>query len=204
MALSLDTIRATADRVAATLGLEVVELDFQGGAKHRALRVFIEKDTAERARIAEAAAAGALELELSPEAILALASKDQLAGITHEDCHQFSVAFGDALDAEDLVPGTEYTLEVSSPGLDRKLLKPADYERFNGSLVQVQTIEPISGNRHWQGRLTAFTNSVAQLDLSAIRQKRPSRAKKATKSAAAKTVEIAFENIEKAQLIPEI
>ena len=56
---------------------------------------------------------------------------------------------------EDLVPGAEYTLEASSPGLDRKLSRPEDFKRFAGCLVKVQTFEPIRNNRHWQGRLVA-------------------------------------------------
>ena len=66
---------------------------------------------------------------------------------------QFSRDFGVLLDVEDLVPGAEYTLEASSPGLDRKLSRQEDFERFTGCLVKVQTFEPIRNNRHWQGRL---------------------------------------------------
>jgi ribosome maturation factor RimP len=82
-------------------------------------------------------------------------SLEQFSGITHEDCAAFSRDFGVLLDVEDLVPGAEYTLEASSPGLDRKLTRPEDFERFLGSLVKVQTFEPVRNNRHWQGRLTA-------------------------------------------------
>ena len=56
---------------------------------------------------------------------------------------------------EDVVPGDAYLLEVSSPGLDRKLTKPADYERFKGSLIKVTTYEPVEGNRNFRGRLEA-------------------------------------------------
>jgi ribosome maturation factor RimP len=98
---------------------------------------------------------------------------------------------------EDLVPGAEYTLEVSSPGLDRKLSKPEEFQRFAGSLVKVQTFEPVRNNRHWQGRLAAGGDGIA-LDLSAVRQNSKSR------KAGVDSVEIAFANIEKAQLIPEI
>ena len=80
---------------------------------------------------------------------------EQLSGVTHEDCAAFSRDFGVLLDVEDLVPGAEYTLEASSPGLDRKLSRPEDFERFAGCLVKVQTFEPIRNNRHWQGRLMA-------------------------------------------------
>ncbi|MGK4277597.1 ribosome maturation factor RimP, partial [Escherichia coli] len=51
---------------------------------------------------------------------------DQLAGVTHEDCANYSRELGTILDVEDAVPGGEYLLEVSSPGLDRKLTKPGD------------------------------------------------------------------------------
>ena len=82
-------------------------------------------------------------------------SVDQLSGMTHEDCAAFSRDFGVLLDVEDLVPGAEYTLEASSPGLDRKLSRPEEFQRFTGCLVKVQTFEPIRNNRHWQGRLAA-------------------------------------------------
>ena len=84
---------------------------------------------------------------------------EQLSGITHEDCAEFSKDFSVLLDVEDLVPGGEYTLEASSPGLDRKLSKAEDFERFRGSLVKIQTFEPIRNNRHWQGRLIQGSGS---------------------------------------------
>src|SRR5580692_2468723 len=60
---------------------------------------------------------------------------DKPAGVTHEDCANFSREFGTILDEEDAVPGATYTLEVSSPGLDRKLTRAADFERFAGNRV---------------------------------------------------------------------
>jgi len=104
------------------------------------------------------------------------------------------------LDVEDLVPGsTEYTLEVSSPGLERKLHKPEDFTRFTGSLVKLQTFTPVDNNRHWQGRLTGFKNNTLTLDLSAVKQKG-----KAKKNQAEQTVDIALANVEKANLVAEI
>jgi ribosome maturation factor RimP len=125
-------------------------------------------------------------------------SVEHLSGITHEDCAEFSRDFSVLLDMEDLVPGTEYTLEVSSPGLDRKLTTPEEFERFAGSLVKVQTFEPVRNNRHWQGRLAAGGGKMIALDLSAVKQNSKSR------KAGVNTVEIAVTNIEKAQLVPEI
>ncbi len=193
MALQLDTIRATADRVAASHGLDVVELEFTGGGKHRALRVFVEKDEAGRAKLAELAAADA-ELDI-PKGV----PVELLSGVTHEDCASFATDFGTVLDIEDLIPGAEYTLEVSSPGIERKLLKASDYERFKGSLVKLQTFTPVENNRHFSGRLTAFDGSTLTLDLSAIKQKG-----KAKKAVTAQVVEIALSNVEKGQLVAEI
>jgi len=110
----------------------------------------------------------------------------------------FSRDFGVLLDVEDLVPGAEYTLEASSPGLDRKLTRLDEFQRFKGSLVKVQTFEPIRNNRHWQGRLTAIAGETLTLDLNAVKQNSKSR------KAGISTVEIALANIEKAQLVPEI
>src|SRR5438874_3512560 len=153
MAVPLDEIRATAQRVAASHNLELVDLEFQGGSKFRTLRVFIEKNAAERARLAEQAAAGSSELPKSVPV-------EMLSGVTHEDCAQFAQDFGTVLDVEDLIPGSDYTLEVSSPGLERKLQRPEDYVRFTGSLVKVSTFTPVNNNRHWQGRLTGFAANV--------------------------------------------
>ena len=195
MALNLDTIRATADRVAASHHLEVVDLEFQGGAKFRTLRVFIEKDAEGRAKLAEKASADGAEEDMTiPRGV----PVETLSGVTHEDCAAFAQDFGTVLDVEDLMPGTEYTLEVSSPGIERKLHRPEDYTRFTGSLVKVQTFSPVNNNRHWQGRLTKFEGNVLTLDLSAVKQKG-----KAKKAATAPAVEIPLANVEKAQLVAE-
>ena len=127
MAVDLDKIRAAAERVAASHGLDVVEIEYVSAAKQRALRVFVEKNAAERARLAEAAkvagAGNAAEEGRIPVAVATgQVTMDQLAWVTHQDCEEFSVDFGTLVDVEDLVPGAEYTLEVSSPGLERKLL----------------------------------------------------------------------------------
>src|ERR1700683_2200532 len=154
MAVKLDEIRAAAQRVAASHGLDVVDLEFIGTAKERGLRVYLEKNAEERAKLKAALAAGDGSLDLPESLIEGTLSPDQLSGIKHEDCAAFSRDFGVLLDVEDLVPGAEYVLEASSPGLDRKLSRREDFERFTGSLVKIQTFEPIRNNRHWQGRLT--------------------------------------------------
>jgi ribosome maturation factor RimP len=195
MALNLDQIRTAAQRVAASHGLDVVDLEYRAGAKPRALCVFIEKNADERERLA--AEVGTASEGIAAEGV----ATEQLSGVTHDDCTAFSRDFGTLLDVEDLIPGADYTLEVSSPGLDRKLRTLGDFERFAGSLVKLQTFEPIAGNRHWQGRLTQVNERAVTLDLSALKQK--GKSKKAAAKASQEHVEVAIGNIEKANLIPE-
>ena len=223
MAIRLDEIRNAAQRVAASHGLDVVDVEFGGSAKERVLRVLLEKNAEGREKLKAQIAAGNEEL---PEALReGTLSPEHFSGITHEDCAGFSRDFGVLLDVEELVPGAEYTLEASSPGLDRKLSKARDFERFSGSLVKVQTFEPIRNNRHWQGRLAGVSRvsgdgdsssqapkgegpgapiagvpgePVITIDLAAVKQNSKSR------KTGVSTVEIALSNIEKAQLIPEI
>jgi ribosome maturation factor RimP len=196
MALNLEKIRALADRVAVSHGLEVVDIEYLGSSKQRALRVFIEKNAEGRAKQAAVAAA---ETELPEKLAKGELNIDQLAWVTHEDCQGFSQDFGTVLDVEELVPANDYTLEVSSPGLDRKLHGRSDYERFRGSIVKLQTFEPVAANRHWQGRITEVDADSIALDLSALKQKG-----KRKQTVAVETVQIALTNIEKANLVPEI
>jgi ribosome maturation factor RimP len=201
MAVKLDEIRFAAARVAASHGLDVVDIEFIGPAKERTLRVYLEKNAEGRAQLKAAIEAGAAEdgMEVLPERLVeGRLSVDQLSGITHQDCAGFSRDFGVLLDVEDMIPGAEYTLEASSPGLDRKLTKPEEFQRFSGCLVKIQTFEPIRNNRHWQGRLAAGDGSNIALDLNAVKQNSK------TKKTGVSTVEIALDNIEKAQLVPEI
>jgi ribosome maturation factor RimP len=194
MALQLDQIRELAQRVAASHHLELVEIEFSGGAKHRTLRVFIEKDAEARAQLIASAAQEENDL---PKGV----PVEKLSGVTHEDCVAFTHDFGTVLDIEDLVPGSEYTLEVSSPGLERKLSRPEDFARFLGSLLKVQTFSAIGSLRKFEGRLTAFEQNQLTLDLAAIKLKGKAKKNAATGPT---TLQIAFANIEKANLIPEL
>ena len=173
MALAVERVREIAERVAASSGLEIVDVEFLGGGNARMLRVFLDRP-----------GAGA----------------DALGGVTHEDCVNFSREFGTILDVEDAVPGGSYTLEVSSPGLDRKLTKAADFSRFVGSRVKLMTRHPVNDNRHFEGRLEKFENDCLLLDLSVASHK--SRRKMGAD--AGKKIEIEFSNVEKANLVPEI
>jgi ribosome maturation factor RimP len=77
---------------------------------------------------------------------------DKPNGVTHQDCSEVSLHVGTVLDVEDFIHAS-YTLEVSSPGLERGLYKPEDYERFAGSLARMRTRKPINGQRNFRGRL---------------------------------------------------
>jgi ribosome maturation factor RimP len=163
MALEIDKVREIAERVVASSGLEIVEVELRGGGKARMLRIVIDK----------------------------------VAGVTHEDCANVSREVGTILDVEDAIPGS-YTLEVSSPGLDRKLIRPADYERFTGSRIKLTTQQPVNGNRHFEGRLESFAHGRLTLDLNAARKKRR------PEDGVAPKLEIDLKYVEKANLVPEI
>ena len=198
MALQMDEIRRLAERVAASHHLEVVEVEFGGGGKSRALRVFVEKDAAERARLKARAEAGEVE-DLAGLILPKGVPVELLSGVTHEDCAAFATDFGTLLDVEDVVPGSEYTLEVSSPGLERKLTTAADYARFAGSLVKVKLFAPVNNSRMWTGRLMGIADGVVKIDVAAVKQKG-----KAKKAAAVEVLEIALKDVEKANLVVEI
>src|SRR4051794_11255652 len=108
---------------------------------------------------------------------------DKPAGVTHEDCESISRQVGDILDAEDVIPGEGYTLEVSSPGVERKLTKPADYQRFLGQKAKVVLHEPVENQRSWIGTLAAFEGNVVTLE-----------------PAPGKAVRFALDQVEKANL----
>jgi len=122
---------------------------------------------------------------------------DKPGGVTHDDCSNFTREVGTIFDVEDTIPGGSYTLEVSSPGLDRKLLKPSDYARFLGSLVKLTTRNPVVGSRHFEGRLKSFSSGRIELEL------RPDKMQKDEAADAGTSVEIDLDNIEKANLVPE-
>ncbi len=91
-------------------------------------------------------------------------SIDKPEGVSHADCELVSQQVGTILDVEDVVPGGRYTLEVSSPGVERKLLKPRDYERFQGKKAVVTLREPVDGRRSWEGTLAGFADGDVSLE----------------------------------------
>jgi ribosome maturation factor RimP len=126
---------------------------------------------------------------------------DKPEGVTHADCEAVSREVGTILDVEDAVPGASYTLEVSSPGLDRKLSRAQDFQRFVGSRVKLQTRDPIRGNRFFEGRLEQFDGNRLTLHLTPPRTKKK---KPHAEAATEERLEIELGNVEKANLVPEI
>jgi ribosome maturation factor RimP len=89
---------------------------------------------------------------------------DRLTGVTHSDCELISQQVGTILDVEEAVPGAAYTLEVSSPGVERKLSRPQDFVRFQGQKVKITLREPVENRRNWEGVLAGFQEGVLRLE----------------------------------------
>lgn len=122
---------------------------------------------------------------------------DKLEGVSHEDCAAYSREAATIFDVEDAVPGGAYVLEVSSPGLDRKLFKPEHFARFTGSLIKFSTRELVDGIRQFEGRLVGFSEGQLTVDLDQV------ASRKKAKAQGAGVVVVALSNVEKASLVPE-
>ncbi len=92
---------------------------------------------------------------------------DRPQGVSHADCEFISQQVGTILDVEDVIPGDSYTLEVSSPGLERKLIKATDFERFVGRKAKVVLREPVEDKRRWEGVLAGISEGMVALEPSA-------------------------------------
>ncbi len=124
----VERIRAIAERVAAPRGLEVFDVQYRRESVGWVLRVILDR------------------LPSSP------GSTGGLEGVTVEDCQRVSEEVGTILDVEDPIDHA-YTLEVTSPGLDRPLRHADDFRRFAGQLAKVVVTEAIEGQKHFRGRL---------------------------------------------------
>lgn len=111
---------------------------------------------------------------------------DKPTGITHADCERVSRQLSAALDVEDLVPDS-YTLEVSSPGLDRKLSRPADYRRFQGHKAKVRVRVALEGSRTVTGLIEGTTQESVSL-----------------RTANGEALDVPFADIELARLVVEV
>jgi ribosome maturation factor RimP len=172
--VNLESIRAAAERVARSEGLEVVDVEWKVG-KQRFLRVYIDRLPQQNPSPDDGSAAGN--------------GADQDPKISHADCERVSQQLSVILDVEELIDGPAgYILEVSSPGLDRALKKPGDFERFTGRLAKISTSEPIGDAKFFEGRLAGFADGKVRMELQG---KEP------------RTVEIPLEGIRKANLVVE-
>ncbi len=106
-------------------------------------------------------------------------------GIHVDDCARVSRQISALFDVEDPIPG-QYTLEVSSPGLDRPLARREDFTRFTGFQVKIKTLTPIDGRRNFQGRLGGLSGECIVLETEETRY------------------DLALANIEKARLVPDL
>ncbi len=175
--MDLEKIRGAAERVARSEGLEIVDVEWKVG-KQRFLRVYI--DRVPKPAVAISDAAGHLGGEE--------AESDPYPKISHADCQLVSQQLSVILDVEELIPGPGYVLEVSSPGMDRALKKPADFERFRGRMAKIWTSEPVGEAKFFEGRLAGFADGKVRLEL---------------KGKEARMVEVPLEAIRKANLVVE-
>ncbi len=136
-------IAEIAERVADPEGIEIVDVQLLGAGRGRLLRIFIDRPAAS---------------DVYP---------DRPHGVSHADCEFISQQVGTILDVEDVIPGDSYTLEVSSPGLERKLIKATDFERFVGRKAKVVLREPVEDKRRWEGVLAGISEGMVALEPSA-------------------------------------
>lgn len=104
-----------------------------------------------------------VELQTGPRGRVLCIYIDKQGGVTVEDCRAMSDPLSRALDRLDPIPGP-YRLEVSSPGIERPLRRPADFERFAGHEVEVHLYGPLNGRRHWTGRLLGLQGGAVRLE----------------------------------------
>src|SRR2546426_2311960 len=136
MADVVGQIRSMASRVAAGRGLEIFDVQFRREAPGMVLRIQIDRP--------------------GP----ASTAEDS---VSVEDCAHVSRELSAILDVEDVVPDA-YTLEVSSPGLDRPLRRPDDYRRFSGRRAKLVMREPVDGQKYFKGRLGGIDQDAVLID----------------------------------------
>ncbi len=141
----IDRIRGIAERVAGSYGLEIFDVQFRRESHGWVLRVFLDLPYPEDA----AAAAGGAGVPGPPAES---GAADESGSVSIEDCERVSREISAVLDVEETIDHP-YTLEVSSPGLDRPLRSPRDYRRFAGRLAKIVVAEPVDNQKHFAGRL---------------------------------------------------
>ena len=99
-----------------------------------------------------------------PQWLLRIYIDREAGGVTLNDCETVSRDLSAALDVEDSIPHA-YTLEVSSPGLDRTLTKPEHFVRFTGSMVKIKTYQPVDGQKVFRGKLLGLSGDTVKAEL---------------------------------------
>jgi ribosome maturation factor RimP len=163
----LERIREVVERVAASEGLDVVDVELHGRGRGATVRIYLDKPWPE----------GALAVPDTPP-----------PGVSLQDCQTVSQQVGMILDVEEVMR-ERYTLEVSSPGLDRKLVKPGDYSRFAGQLAAFELrpeAAPIGGGRKFRGRLMGQRDGIIDVQLESGEAQR-----------------VGFADVARANLVPE-
>jgi ribosome maturation factor RimP len=122
------------------------------------------RQIAERVAVSEGLFLVDVELKGSRSNQLLRVYIDKAGGVSHRDCELVSEQMSVILDVEDLF-ATSYKLEVSSPGLDRKLTKPREYEHFAGRRARLVLREPVGDERVLEGRLAGFEGGHVRLDM---------------------------------------
>lgn len=184
--MDLEKIRDAAERVARSEGLEIVDVEWKVG-KQRFLRVYIDRVPGGR-EASTVPKPSAVISDAGGELGAAEVAHDPYPNISHADCQSVSQQLSVILDVEELIPGPGYVLEISSPGMDRALSKPADFERFAGRLAKISTSEPVGEAKFFEGRLAGFADGKVRMEL---------------KGREARTVEVPLAAIRKANLVVE-
>ena len=125
----VDRVKALADPILSSMGLELVDVEQKSGSGRALLRIYIDK----------------------------------AGGVSLRDCEEASTYLGHALDVDDPIHFS-YTLEVSSPGLDRPFKRHRDYQNALGKLIQIKLIQPLEGQWSVRGRLFAVEDESITIE----------------------------------------
>jgi ribosome maturation factor RimP len=135
----IDRIRAIAERVAGSYGLEIFDVQFRRESQGWMLRIFLDVPSTD-------------ETPAAPD-----------VSVTIQDCEHVSRDVSAILDVEETIDH-RYTLEVSSPGLDRPLRNAHDYRRFKGCLAKIVVSEAVDNQKHFAGRLQGLDDNAVMIE----------------------------------------
>ena len=148
----LERVRTAAQRVAGSCGLDIFDIQLRRESSGWVLRVVIDR-----------------RLQRDADGAVAVETPEQSIGI--EDCQRVSTDLSTILDVEDVLDHA-YTLEVSSPGLDRPLRQADDYRRFSGRLVKLVVPTGVEGQTHFEGRIAGVEDEAVILQVGRRKERR--------------------------------